>query len=129
MFTKAAVGAIVALTTLVPMECAQRAGDRSCPQHEATLETFAPEAGWSVARMSRIMWRESRCDPTAWNARGHASGLLQVTPISYPYLREALGEWVDRWTLQDPEQNVRASAALFDYWAKAGKDGYRPWRL
>lgn len=73
--------------------------------------------------MSQIMYRESRCQPTAFNRRGQASGLLQITPINLPYLRQHLGEWVDRWTLQDPEQNIRAAAVLFAW------GGYRPWKL
>jgi hypothetical protein len=102
---------------------------RNCDGHIPLLDAFGPSSGWDSARMSRIMWRESRCDANAYNARGHAVGLLQITPVSYPYLRAALGEWVDRWTLTDPVQNIRAGAALFDYWTSAGRDGYQPWRL
>lgn len=124
-----AIAVVVALaTTLTPMQCHNDA-TRSCPGWEQVLVDHQPQAGWDIGRMSNIMYRESHCEPTAWNAYGKASGLLQVTPISYPYLRNALGEWVDRWTLQDPTQNVRASAALYDYWVRAGKSGYRPWAL
>src|SRR3954471_10327258 len=121
VFTATMFGAV-----LQPMSCERT--PRSCPQHEELLEQHAPQAGWDTARMSRIMWRESRCQPEAYNRGGRAAGLLQITPVSYPYLRDALGEWVDRWTLMEPEQNVRAAAALFDYWAHSGRSGYLPWR-
>lgn len=113
--------------TIAPLECEPPA--RTCDHYAPLLDVYAPEAGWSGGRMSRIMWRESRCDPHAYNSAGRAAGLLQITPVSYPYLRDALGEWVDRWTLMDPEQNVRAAAALFDYWSRAGRSGYQPWSL
>jgi len=92
------------------------------------LAMYAPASGWDTARMSRIAWRESRCQPNAYNRGGGAAGLFQITPVNHRYLRVALGEWVDRWTLLDPIQNVRAAAALFDYWSAHGS-GYQPWSL
>lgn len=127
MLTKAIAATVLALATTVP-QCADTT-NRTCPGWEWLLQEQAPQAGWDIQRMSSIMYRESRCNHMAWNARGRASGLLQVTPISYPYLRQALGEWVDRYTLQDAVQNIRASAALYDYWVSAGKSGYQPWRM
>lgn len=120
--------AMTLLVGMVPIQCSDN-GNRTCPGWEFVLEANQPQNGWDVQHMSNIMWRESRCQHTAYNARGHASGLLQITPVSYPYLRDALGEWVDRWTLLDPIQNVRAAAALYDYWANAGSSGYHPWQL
>lgn len=120
------VAASVALVA-VPLDC--EPPPRTCDHYAPLLDEYAPDGGWDAARMSRLMYRESRCNPDAYNAAGRASGLLQITPVSYPYLRDALGEWVDRWTLTDPAQNVRAAAALFEYWQRAGSDPYRPWRL
>jgi soluble lytic murein transglycosylase-like protein len=122
MLSVALVGA-----SAVPMRCDPPS--RSCDQYVPLLEEYAPRAGWDTSRMARIMWRESRCQPDAYNRAGRASGLLQVTPVNHPHLRAVLGEWVDRWTLTDPVQNVRAAAVLFDYWSDAGRSGYRPWSL
>lgn len=129
MLTRAIAATAAALALVAPATCGPDDATRTCPEYEALLVEHAPAAGWDTARMSSVMYRESRCNPSAYNRAGRASGLLQVTPISYPYLRQALGEWVDRWTLADPVQNVRASAALFDYWVSAGRSGYRPWAL
>lgn len=92
-----------------------------CTQYEPLLTDLAPAGGWDVARMSRIMWRESRCNPDV-RSRTRDSGLLQINDINLRFLRTALGEWVDRYTLLDPVQNIRAAAALFVHW-----HGYRPW--
>ena len=122
MITMALIGA-----TVLPGGC--EPPPRNCDGLIGLLELYGPQAGWDTSRMSRIIWRESRCQPDAYNRRGQASGLLQITPISYPYLRGALGEWIDRWTLMDPILNIRAGAALFDYWSRGGHSGYRPWTL
>jgi hypothetical protein len=101
-----------------------------CTQYEPLLAQLAPKGGWSVVRMSRLMWRESRCTPTAihHNRNGSIdSGALQVNSITYQYLRKSLGERVDRWSLQDITQNIRAAAALCTYWRTAGRSCYRPW--
>jgi hypothetical protein len=97
-----------------------------CAQWEALLVMFAPPQGWDAGRMSRYMWRESRCFPTK-RSRTSDSGLLQVNDVNLRYLRTALGEWVDRYTLLDPVQNVRAAAALCTYWQRAGRSCYRAW--
>lgn len=123
---KALAIAVAMMSTLMPTHCQ---GQTTCPEFEPMLEEYAPQAGWDINRMSHIMWRESRCNPEAYNAYGRASGLLQITPIGYPYIRQELGEWVDRWTLTDPIQNVRASAVLYDYWVSHGHSGYQPWVL
>jgi len=98
-----------------------------CTQYEPMLLELAPPGGWDIAKMSRTMWRESRCEPWALNKRTNDAGLLQVNPINYTFLRGKLGEWVDKWTLQDPRQNIRASALLCTFWRNAGKSCYQPW--
>ena len=98
-----------------------------CTQYEPMLQELAPPGGWDIAKMSRTMWRESRCEPWALNKRTNDAGLLQVNPINYTFLRGKLGEWVDKWTLQDPRQNIRASALLCTFWRNAGKSCYQPW--
>ena len=99
---------------------------RRCTQWEPLLIELAPPSGWSVDRMSKYMWRETRCIPNLRSTTAD-SGLLQVNDINHPYLRGVLGEQVDRHTLSDPVQTVRAAAALCEYWVRAGRSCYRPW--
>lgn len=101
-------------------------GDQSyvngrCVGWEGLLARYSP--GWSIERMSRIMYRESRCQPGAYNRRGRAHGLLQITPITFPYLTGALGESITSSKLFNPVFNVRAAAELFR------ERGYQPWSL
>lgn len=124
--------ALLALGAGVLPQCAPIPGEGGttiegrCTQWEPTLTELAPAGGWDVERMSKIMWRESRCWP---GVRSHTSdsGLLQVNDVNHRHLRTALGEWVDRYTLLDPRQNIRAAAALCTYWADTGAGCYTPW--
>lgn len=91
-----------------------------CIGAEGLLLTWSP--GWSVERMSRIMYRESRCQPQVRNPSG-STGLLQIMPSNCPYIAKHLGESCTVAKLKEPTFNVRAAAVLFDY------DGYGPWAL
>lgn len=53
-----------------------------CTQYEHLLEAN----GLPVDQFSRIMYRESRCNPGARNSSSGAAGLLQIMP-----------QWVTRW--------------------------------
>lgn len=97
-----------------------------CTQYEDLLMTHAPAVGWDVLRMSRLAWRESQCWP-AIRSTTSDTGLLQINDITLSFLNEALGEPVDRTTLTDPVQNVRAAAALCTFWASNGRSCYQPW--
>lgn len=97
-----------------------------CVEWEPHLQAAHPE--WDVERMSRIMWRESRCLPHVRSDTSD-SGLLQINDINHQWLISHLGEHVDQHTLQQPEQNFRAAAALCDYWeARSTTDCYQPWQ-
>lgn len=116
-----------ALTLVTATYCTPPAPTtRSCPQYEPLLVELAPAGGWDVAKMSRTMFRESRCQPGV-RSRTRDSGLLQINDQNHPYLRRVLGEQVDRWTLLDPRQNIRAAAALCTFWRNAGSSCYRAW--
>jgi hypothetical protein len=78
-----------------------------CVGAEPLLAYYSP--GWDVGRMSRIMYRESRCQPWARNPSG-ASGLLQIMPMHCRWLPGPCD-------LFDPAYNVKAGAAL---WRKQG---------
>ena len=88
-----------------------------CIGAEFLLGYLSP--GWDVARMSRYAYRESRCQPGAFNADG-AQGLLQITRINYAYLRAHGLPATDLW-LRDPVNNIKAAAVMWEY------SRYQPW--
>lgn len=131
--------AIAATALLTPLRCDPPAPSPGvgpgfsteggyCTQYEPLLAQYAPYAGWDVHHMASIMWHESLCYPDALNKGGNDAGLLQVTPTNYAFLRRALGEPVTRAKLFDPVFNIRAAAALYDFWFRAKGDGLIPWR-
>ena len=97
--------------------------EQRCRQWEPLLEAHNP--GWDVARMSRIMWRESRCRPQV-RSRTSDTGLLQINDVNLQYLHD---RGVDVAQLRDPAVNVAAAAELYRYWYKATGDGYQPWKI
>lgn len=102
----------------VPFGSSASAGGR-CTGWEPLLERYSP--GWSVERMSRIMYRESRCRPEVRNSSSSATGLLQVLSSHCGWLAGQMGTWCTRARLNDAEFNVRAAAALWT------EQGYRAW--
>jgi soluble lytic murein transglycosylase-like protein len=84
----------------------------SCTQWEHLLEAN----GLPVDRFTRIMWKESGCDPNAVNRRSGATGLLQIMP-----------QWITKWggcsveALKDPGWNIYHAKQIFD------KQGFRAW--
>lgn len=97
-----------------------------CPQYEHLLIRHDP--GWNVAKMSRIMWRESRCQPDVRSSTSD-TGVLQVNDINRPWLSQRFGFNVTTEALKDPGFNVEASAELFKFWRRAAGDGYQPWKI
>ena len=60
---------------------------------------------------------------------GGDSGLLQIHPVSWPWLSASFGVRVNRAWLLDPVNNVRAAARLCEFWRRAGKSCYQPWAV
>lgn len=127
MKRRIALTAALLLGTVVPGHA--YAGSGRCAQYESLLTAYAPRGGWNVAKMSRIMFRESRCQPTVVNRRGGDSGLLQVHPITWQFLSTKFGVPMSQmrpWLL-DPANNVQAAALLCNFWRQAGRSCYQPW--
>lgn len=97
-----------------------------CTQYEPLLTELAPKGGWDVVKMSKYMWRESRCLP-AVRSRTRDTGLLQINDVNLSHLRTVTGQWVDRYTLTDPAQNIAAAARLCEFWRANRRSCYRPW--
>ncbi len=87
-----------------PQTCAQ-AVDRIWPQSSR---------GWA----HRVVWRESRGDTTAKNARSSASGCWQLLKLHAPRFIELGYRWADRF---DPVANTRVALDLYR------EQGGRPW--
>lgn len=87
-----------------------------CTGYEDMLAAYSP--GWDVVRMSQIMYRESRCNPGAYNPSG-ATGLLQILKSHCAWLAPRVGPC----NLTNPSYNIRAAAELFR------NGGYQHWAL
>lgn len=121
-----ALAAALVAASLVAPATADAASGR-CKQYEALL---AQHPRWNVARMSRIMFRESRCNPLAYNGRhrDRSYGLLQInTKVTarmdlWSELQRRCGVTA-REQLFDPATNVACAARLYAAY------GMRPWAL
>lgn len=88
-----------------------------CPQYEHLLAAHSMPVG----TFSRIMYRESNCQPRV-RSRTRDTGLLQINDINHVWLSRRLGTHVTVGWLKVPANNVRAAAALYRSF------GVRPWR-
>lgn len=86
----------------------------------------ARSVGWprsERAALKRIMWRESRCEPSAWNRKdphGGSHGLLQINGSNVGWA--VRNGWIaSRDDLYDPRQNLRVGLELWRLY------GWRPW--
>lgn len=123
-----ALAATLALTApaLLPSTNADAFVGR-CPQWETLLRTHAPKGGWDVAKMSKIMARESSCFARARSRTGD-TGLLQVNDINLSWLSRHFHRPVTVALLKDPVFNVKAGAALCTFWRRIDKSlCYQPW--
>jgi hypothetical protein len=96
---------VPATTTTVPKGCAEYVAD-------------AITAGWPADQapvLARVMYRESRCNPMAWNGKdsnGGSRGLLQINGIHETWLIEA-GIITKLDDLFYPDVNIRAAVHLY----------------
>jgi len=95
----------VAPTTTVPRGCAQYVAD-------------AITAGWPADQspmLARVMYRESRCNPLAFNSQdpGGSRGLMQINAVHETWLKEA-GIITHLDDLFYPDVNIAAAVHLYD---------------
>jgi hypothetical protein len=99
-----------------------------CPQwwDEARVAGW-PE--WALPHLDYVMWRESRCLPTAHNPRppDDSYGLVQLNMRAH---RSWVGPLVDGdfTRLFDPTTNLRTARRLFDMAQQAYGCGWQPWQ-
>lgn len=87
---------------------------------------LARQVGWPKTErwnLARIMWRESRCTPSAHNARdpwGGSYGLLQINGSNVGWATR--NGWItSRQDLTDPRRNLKVGLELWKLY------GWRPW--
>lgn len=94
---------------------------------------MADSLGWSLdqwATLSHIIWRESRCQPDAYNPTDPNGGSYGLTQIN--------GFWIDylcqHWEichpneLFDPQISLASTWVLYSYSVEKNGCGWHPWR-
>jgi len=108
----------ITLTSIVPTTTAAPATTTTVPKGCAEYVADAITAGWPADQspvLARIMFRESRCNPKAWNgadSNGGSRGLLQINGIHEAWLIEA-GIITKLDDLFYPDVNIRAAVHLY----------------
>lgn len=117
---RACLLAAALVTTTVPgADVGPAYGSRGCPRYESLLRA----AGLPVGTFSRIMWRESGCQPSARNVNRNGTvdrGLLQLNSIHLR--RGGVAHGYAPAALYSPGVNVRLAARLYR------RSGLDPWR-
>ena len=91
-------------------------------------------AGFTVTEMvtvDKLMWRESRCQPAAWNKQDPGTGsrgLVQINSSWHGWLKRQ-GIIRDITDLFDPETNLWAARAVYEYGVGRYGWGFYPWAL
>lgn len=99
-----------------------------CPQHY----NAAMNAGWSPNQWSKIdyiIWRESRCNPNAYNGRGrdNSYGLMQLNMKAHKSWVGPIVGW-DFTELYNPSVNLSVAKKLYDRAKNAFGCGFQPWK-
>ena len=108
----------ITLTSIVPTTTAAPATTTTVPKGCAEYVADAITAGWPADQspvLARVMFRESRCNPKAWNgadSNGGSRGLLQINGIHETWLIEA-GIITKLDDLFYPDVNIRAAVHLY----------------
>jgi len=122
-------GDISESTTTAPATTTTTLPDTDC----AEWWPLADSIGWTPEQwqtLSYIIWRESRCQPWAYNGddpNGGSYGLTQINGFWIDYL-------CDGWEichpneLYDPLINLASAWAIFEYSTAHNGCGFHPWR-
>lgn len=102
------------------------AGSR-CPQfYDEAMAAGWPASSWS--RIDYIMFRESRCTPSAYNGKGRDNS-YGLTQLNMKALKSWVGPMVnwDFTRLYDPHTNLVVARELFNKARSMWGCGWRPW--
>ena len=109
---------------------------RRCPK----WESLAVQVGWKpgdVAKLSGIMYRESRCMPHVFNENKKSDGrvwskdlgLMQINDYSWRRWLRNQGIIVQDADLFIPATNLRAALAIYQYGEDRHGNGWVAWSL
>ena len=91
--------------------------------HDMALSVGWGESEWKT--LSRVMWRESRCQTDAWN--GHDAGLTQINQIHSKWISDMGLEHPE--SMFDPALNLRFAYLLYSGREANGQCGWKPWSI
>lgn len=91
--------------------------------HDLALQVGWQESEWKT--LSRILFRESRCTPDAWN--GFDAGLTQINQIHTEWLSQMGFTHPD--DMFDPAKNLLFAYRLWSGREANGQCGWSPWSL
>ena len=102
-----------------------------CPQYWET----ALSVGWkykNLKTLDKIMFRESRCIPWAFNAKdpsGGSRGLVQINGFWTPWLKQqgVLSPPKASQSLFNPAINLLSALHIYNYGVDRYGDGWGPW--
>jgi hypothetical protein len=96
-----------------------------------------PEAEWPT--LSRVLWRESRCQPEALNGsdpNGGSTGLLQINHYWCKPSKYSQAGWLQDQgvlatceDLYEPRTNLLAGITIFLYGVNKHGYGWGPWSI
>lgn len=112
-----ALNVMMATTDTVYIEAEREAHGPCGEWHDLALSLGWTEDDWSLM-LSRVLFRESRCTPSAWN--GADAGLTQINQIHTKWIND-IG-WTHPDSMFDPVNNLTFSLMLYR------SSGCRPWR-
>ena len=104
-----------------------------CPQYWQT----ALQVGWpkkQLATLDNIMFRESRCNPLAFNSKdpmGGSRGLVQINGFWTPWLHQqgVLKAPKAPEGLFNPAINLLSALHIYNYGVDKYNNGWGPWNL
>ena len=130
---------IVAICLIIPIGNAHAASKELVGKCGHWLDD-ALDVGWSrshISKLDYVMWRESRCMPSVFNAtdpNGGSRGLMQINQFWCLPSRYFPSGWLQSQgvldscaQLSNPTINLRAALAIFKYSEKQNNNGWQPW--
>jgi hypothetical protein len=91
--------------------------------HDLAISVGWTENEWP--KLSRVMWKESRCTTDAWN--GHDAGLTQINQIHSAWLADMGHKHPD--DMFDPAKNLAFAYRLWHGREEKGQCGWQPWSI
>lgn len=93
---------------------AQPYGAPDKSKYDAFIDEAAKEHGLDRWLLRSLIWKESGDNPNAWNETSGATGLAQIVPSTFNYIRTGL-KYKDVNNIRDPRDNIRAGAKYLRY--------------